>query len=186
MATSCSRPERGEQGRVGHGMLTATAIVIDPLRRSDWPAVKAIYEEGIATGRATFETEAPTWEEWTADHLQEARLVAREDGEVVGWAALSPVSDRCCYRGVADLSVYVASRARGRGIGRALLEQLLEGADAAGFWTVQAGVMTENAASLALHQRCGFRVVGVRERIGRLEGEWKDVVLLERRSEVIR
>src|SRR5262245_7574044 len=167
-------------------MPTATALAIEPLRRSDWPAVKAIYEEGIATGTATFETEAPTWEEWHANHLSEGRLVAREAGEVVGWVALTPVSDRDCYRGVADVSVYVASRARRRGIGRALLARLVDVADAAGVWTLQAGVFPENAASLALHQLCGFRVVGIREQIGRLGGQWKDVVLLERRSEVIR
>ena len=150
--------------------LAKPAVVLERLRRSDWPAVKAIYEEGIATGLATFETEAPTWEEWTADHLRDARLVAREDGEPTGWAALAPVSDRSCYRGVADVSVYVAARARRRGIGTALLERVLEEAEAAGIWTVQAGVTAENTASLALHERCGFRVVGVRERIGRLSG----------------
>jgi phosphinothricin acetyltransferase len=167
-------------------VLQPAAVAFGPLTRRDWPAVRAIYEEGIATGTATFETEAPTWEEWSSDHLSVGRLVAREGGEVVAWAALSPVSGRDCYRGVVDVSIYVASRAARRGFGRALLERLLEETDAAGIWTVQAGVFPDNAASLALHQRCGFRVVGVRERIGCLGREWKDVVLLERRSEVIR
>ena len=144
--------------------------------------MKAIFEEGIATRPATFETEAPSWEDWDGAHLP-LRLVAEEDGEVLGWAALAPYSARECYRGVAESSVYVAARARGRGIGRALLERLGGDSEEAGFWTLQAGVFPENEESLALHRRCGFRVVGVRERIGRLDGEWKDVVLLERRSE---
>ncbi|HEV8248702.1 MAG TPA: GNAT family N-acetyltransferase [Gaiellaceae bacterium] len=144
--------------------------------------MKAIFEEGIATRAATFETEAPCWEDWDGAHLS-LRLVAEEDGEVVGWAALSPYSARECYRGVAESSVYIAERVRGRGIGRALIERLVRDSEEAGFWTLQAGVFPENEESLALHRRCGFRVVGVRERIGRLDGEWRDVVLLERRSE---
>jgi L-amino acid N-acyltransferase YncA len=168
-------------------MPTATAIAIDPLRPSDWPAVRVIYEEGIATGRATFDTEAPTWAEWNADHrLGEARLVARDGDVVVGWAALARVSDRCCYSGVAEVSVYIAEQSRNQGVGTALLRRLIGTAEREGIWTLQAGVLAENTASLVLHQRCGFRVVGVRERIGRLGGDWKDVVLLERRSEVIR
>ena len=144
--------------------------------------MKTIFEEGISTGTATFETEAPSWEDWDGAHLP-LRLVAEEEGQVVGWAALAPYSARDCYRGVAESSVYVAARARGRGIGRALLERLVRESEEAGFWTLQAGVFPENEGSLALHRRCGFRVVGVRERIGRLDGEWKHVVLLERRSE---
>jgi phosphinothricin acetyltransferase len=157
-------------------------LLIRGLEERDWPAVKAIFEEGIATRAATFETEVPSWEDWDGAHLS-LRLVAEEDGEVVGWAALSPYSARECYRGVAESSVYVAERARGRGIGRALMERLVRDSEEAGFWTLQAGVFPENEESLALHRRCGFRVVGVRERIGRLDGEWRDVVLLERRSE---
>ena len=144
--------------------------------------MKAIFEEGIAAGLATFETEAPSWEDWDGAHLP-LRLVAEEDGAVVGWAALTPYSDRECYRGVAESSVYVAERARGRRVGFALMERLVQESERTGYWTLQAGVFPENEASLALHGRCGFRVVGVRERLGQLGGEWKDVVLLERRSE---
>ena len=144
--------------------------------------MKAIFGEGVATRRATFETEAPSWEDWDGAHLP-LRLVAEDEGEVVGWAALVPYSARECYRGVAESSVYVAERARGRGVGLALMERLVRDSEDAGFWTLQAGVFPENEESLALHRRVGFRVVGVRERIGRLDGEWKDVVLLERRSE---
>jgi phosphinothricin acetyltransferase len=148
----------------------------------DWPHVAAIYAAGIATRNATFETEVPSWQDWDAAHLREHRLVAVEDDRVVGWTALSGYSDRCCYAGVADLSVYVDPAAQGRGVGRALLERLAADADAAGIWTLQAGIFPENAASLALHRRCGFRVVGTRERIARLDGAWRDVVLLERRA----
>jgi L-amino acid N-acyltransferase YncA len=158
---------------------------IEPMTAAHWPAVRAIYEEGIATGDATFETAAPAWTDWDRGHLPGHRLVATRDGRVVGWAALSPVSDRCAYAGVAEASVYVAAAAAGRGVGRALLDRLVAGAEAAGIWTVQAGVFPENRASLALHRRCGFRTVGVRERLGRLDGRWRDVVLLERRSPMI-
>jgi L-amino acid N-acyltransferase YncA len=151
----------------------------------DWPAVAEIYEQGIEDGDATFETGVPSWEEWDASHLRRHRLVARLGGEVGGWAALAPVSDRCAYRGVAWDSVYVRREARGRGIGRLLLERLVRDADAAGIWTLQAGIFPENAASIALHERCGFRIVGVRERLGRQDGTWRDVVLLERRSPVV-
>jgi phosphinothricin acetyltransferase len=147
----------------------------------DWPAVRRILAEGIATGDATFETEPPPWARWDATHLQAHRLVALADTEVYGWAALSPVSDRCAYQGVAEDSVYVASAVRGRGAGRSLLAALITGADAADIWTVQAGVFPENTASVALHRACGFRVVGTRERLGCLHGVWRDVLLLERR-----
>ena len=150
-----------------------------------WPAVRAIYEQGIAGGDATFETAAPTWEAWDGGHLAGHRLVAVDAGQVLGWAALSPVSERCAYIGVAEVSVYVAAEAAGRGVGRALLERLVAGAEAAGIWTVQAGIFPENRASLALHRRCGFRTVGVRERLGKLDGRWRDVVLLERRSPLV-
>jgi L-amino acid N-acyltransferase YncA len=159
--------------------------VVRPLTAADWPAVRAIYEEGIATGDATFETAAPSWAAWDRAHLAGHRLVAAVGGRVVGWAALAPVSERCAYAGVAEASVYVAAQATGRGVGRALLEGLVGGADAAGIWTVQAGIFPENTASLALHRRCGFRTVGVRERLGKLDGRWRDVVLLERRSPVV-
>lgn len=147
----------------------------------DWPAVRSIYAEGIATGDATFETEPPSWNGYDAEHLREHRLVALVDDDVCGWAALSPVSDRCAYQGVAEDSVYVAAEHRGRGIGRALLASLLTSADGGGIWTVQAGIFPENTASVRLHQQLGFRIVGTRERLGCLHGVWRDVLLLERR-----
>ncbi len=156
---------------------------IRPLQPSDWPAVRAIYAEGIATRQATFETEAPPWASWDAGHRDDCRLVAERDGEVIGWAALSPVSGRPCYAGVAEESVYVAERARGHGVGRALLDALVARADEVGVWTIQTSVFPENVASIELHRRCGFRVVGVRERIGRLDGAWRDTVLMERRAD---
>ena len=151
------------------------------MQPSDWPAVRDIYEQGIATGQATFDTAAPSWEEWDARHLTDARLVAERDGEVVGWAALSPFSARTCYAGVAEESVYVAESARGEGVGGTLLSELIDCADKAGFWTIQAQVFPDNAASIALHRSCDFRVVGTRERIASLDGAWRDTVLLERR-----
>jgi phosphinothricin acetyltransferase len=161
------------------------APTIEPMTAAHWPAVRAIYEQGIASGDATFETAAPGWEAWDAGRLHGHRLVATLGGLVAGWAALSPVSERRAYAGVAEASVYVASSAAGRGVGRALLGRLVAGAEAAGIWTVQAGIFPENAASLALHRRCGFRTVGVRERLGKLDGRWRDVVLLERRSPLV-
>jgi phosphinothricin acetyltransferase len=155
---------------------------VEPMTAADWPGVRAAYEAGIATGQATFDTTVPGWEEWDATHLPEHRFVARDGGAVVGWAAASPVSDRCCYAGVVEVSVYVDPSAQGRGVGRALLEAFVASTEAAGVWTVQAGVFPENEASLRLHERCGFRRVGIRERLGQLGGEWRDVVLLERRS----
>ena len=146
-------------------------------------SVARIFEDGIRTGEATFETAAPSWEEWDAAHT-EHRLVAELDGAVVGWAALSPVSERCCYGGVAESSAYVAEEVRGRGVGRELLEELIRRSEAAGIWTLQAGIFPENKPSLRLHLVCGFRLVGVRERLGELNGVWRDVLLLERRSEV--
>ena len=155
------------------------------MRRRDWPAVASIFEEGIATRNATFETRAPTWEAWDAAHLKDHRFVAYRGNHIVGWAALSPYSSRCCYAGVAEVSVYVAEGARGHGVGRALLQELVTSAEGAGIWTLEAGIFPENKASLRLHHGCGFRTVGLRERIGRLDGIWRDVLLLERRSGVI-
>jgi phosphinothricin acetyltransferase len=153
------------------------------LTKADWPAVGSIFEQGIRGGDATFETEVPEWSEW--DRAHSLRLVADAGGEVVGWAALSPVSERCVYGGVAEDSVYVADSAQGRGVGRALLEELVRRAESDGVWTIQAGIFPENEGSIALHERCGFRVVGTRERIGKHHGVWRDVVLMERRSEEV-
>jgi L-amino acid N-acyltransferase YncA len=158
---------------------------VQALRPEDWPAVRAIYQAGIATGNATFETAAPDWPVWDAGHLEAHRLVARENGRVLAWAALAPVSDRCAYTGVAENSIYVAPDAQGRGVGRELLGALVSGAEQAGIWTVQTGIFPENQASVRLHQACGFRIVGVRERLGRLHGRWRDVLLLERRSSLV-
>jgi phosphinothricin acetyltransferase len=157
-------------------------VLIRALAPEDWPAVEAIYAEGIATRQATFEMATPSWEEFDAGRLPEPRLVAVEGDRIVGWAALSPTSRRECYAGVVEHSVYVTAEARGRGIGRALMERLLTGADAAGLWTIQTSIFPENEASLALHERLGFRVVGRRERIAQLDGVWCDTILLERRS----
>ena len=159
-------------------------VEIRSLVESDWPTVAAIFEEGIATGDATFETEPPSWDAWDAAH-SDIRLVAESDDGVVGWAALSGYSDRCCYRGVSEVSVYVADALRGRGVGRALLDAVISRSEAAGIWTLQAGIFPENKPSLRLHLGCGFRLVGVRERLGEAGGAWRDVLLLERRSEVI-
>ena len=158
--------------------------MIDNLKASDWQQVRSIYLEGIATGDATFETSAPEWSKWHADHLAEPRLVYREGEKICGWAALSPVSGRCVYAGVAEVSVYVGMTSRGRGVGRSLLSALVVGSERAGIWTLQAGVFPENRASIELHKKCGFREVGKRERLGQMAGVWRDVVLLERRSEV--
>ena len=156
-------------------------VTVRPMTPDDWPRVRAIYEAGIATGNATFETAAPAWDDWNHSHLPDHRLVAVIDGAVVGWASLSPVSDRCAYRGVAENSVYVDPTHHGVGIGRTLLNALLGSAEQGGFWTVQTGIFPENTASVALHERCGFRIVGRRERIGQLGGVWRDTLFLERR-----
>ena len=158
-------------------------MIVRDLRPEDWPTVRAIYEEGIDSG-ATFETEAPSWEAWDAAHPA-LRLVAERDGAVVGWAALSRYSPRYCYRGVGDVSVYIGQAARGSGVGRLLLEALVDRSEQAGYWTLNAGVFPENEASLRLHEACGFRVIGVRERLAEKDGVWRDAVWLERRSEIV-
>ncbi len=160
-------------------------LQIERMAVTDWDAVKAIYLEGIATGNATFETAVPNWDQWDAAHLRFARLVARDENNLLGWAALSPVSQRCVYGGVAEVSVYVAAASRGRGIGRKLLERLITESEQNGIWTLQAGIFPENTGSLAIHQHCGFREVGRRERIGKMNGVWRDTILLERRSPVV-
>ena len=156
------------------------------LRPGDWPEVARIFEEGIATGNATFEIEVPSWEDWDRAHLAGQRFVAVDDRRVVGWIALAPVSSRACYAGVAEISVYVAEDARGLRVGSVLLTTLVESAERNGIWTLQTSVFPENEASLALLRRFGFRTVGSRERIGQLHGVWRDTVLVERRSEVVR
>jgi L-amino acid N-acyltransferase YncA len=159
-------------------------MIVRELRADDWPAVRAIYEDGIRSGNATFETEAPPWEAWDAAHPR-LRLVAERDGSVVGWAALAPMSFRPCYRGAGEVSVYVAEGARGAGVGQALLQRLVVDSEELGYWTLSAGVFPENEASLRLHRACGFRHLGTHERLGESGGVWRDVAILERRSKVV-
>ena len=155
------------------------------MQPDDWPGVARIYAEGIATGDATFETEVPTFEQWDGSHLAEHRLIAERDGAIAGWAAVSGVSERCVYGGVVENSVYVAEEFHGQGVGRELLQALIASTEAAGIWTIQTGIFPENEASLILHQRVGFEIVGRRKRLGKLNGVWRDVLLLERRSETV-
>lgn len=155
------------------------------MKPEDWNAVRRIYEEGIATGNATFETQAPEWVIWDEKHLQICRLVARKNGEIVGWAAVSPYSSRHVYRGVSEESVYIAASARGQGIGKMLLQALVDESEREGIWTLQAGIFPENVGSIAVHKACGFREVGYRERIGCMNGVWRNVVLMERRSKLV-
>ncbi|MGI8567360.1 MAG: GNAT family N-acetyltransferase [Pyrinomonadaceae bacterium] len=159
--------------------------VIEEMTSVHWASVRSIYLEGITTGNATFETQAPVWESWDAAHLPHSRLVVRAGDTIGGWAALSPVSSRCVYGGLAEVSVYVGGNHRGEGLGRSLLEALIVPSERNGIWTLQAGVFPENEASIALHAACGFREVGRRERIGKLSGRWRDTVLLERRSMIV-
>jgi L-amino acid N-acyltransferase YncA len=161
--------------------MTASTM-LRPMADADWPAVRRIYEEGIATGHATFETAAPEWNAWDAAHMKACRLVAVDREQVVGWAALTPVSGRCVYAGVAEVSVYVAAAARGKGVGRQLLEALVAESERHEIWTLQAGIFPENTASITAHERSGFRIVGRREKLGKMRGVWRDVMLLEKRS----
>jgi phosphinothricin acetyltransferase len=160
-------------------------VAIDAMKEQDWPAVSEIYGEGIATGNATFEKSIPDWQKWDASHLRTCRLVARSGHEVLGWAALTPVSGRYVYAGVAEISVYVAKRAQGRQIGTKLLRTLVEASEREGIWTLQAGIFPENIASIELHKRCGFSIVGTRKQLGRMDGHWRDVTLMERRSAIV-
>ncbi len=155
------------------------------MKPSDWEAVKEIYEEGIATGNATFQQSAPCWDEWNNSHLQHSRIVAKEDNIVLGWAALTPVSGRCIYAGVAEVSVYVSDKARGKGLGKQLLQKLIEESEANGIWTLQAGIFPENTPSIKIHEAGGFRIFGTRERIGKMNGVWRDNLQLERRSKIV-
>lgn len=165
--------------------MTKQSHVIRKMTRRDWQAVRRIYEDGIASGDATFESRAPTWQEWDTSHLRDCRFVAGEAGRVVGWTALSPVSNRSVYAGVAEVSVYVSSGAHGRGVGTRLLRALVIESERKGIWTLQAGIFPENEASIALHKRCGFRVVGRRRKLGQMNGKWRDVLLLDRRSATV-
>jgi phosphinothricin acetyltransferase len=160
-------------------------ITLRRMTDEDWSAVRAIFQEGIESGHATFETRVPEWPAWDAGHLRVARVVASDGQRVVGWAALSPVSRRNVYAGVVEVSLYVGASARGQGVGKALLTRLIELSEEAGLWTLQAGIFPENLASLALHRSCGFRQVGRRERLGQVNGVWRDVILLERRSQTV-
>ena len=160
-------------------------IQIDQMLKEDWNQVREIYQQGILTGNATFQKEPPTWEEWDRGHILECRIVARLDGHVLGWAALSPFSSRYVYAGVAELSIYVRQSSTGKGIGSKLLNSLIEESEKNGYWTLQAGIFPENTASIKLHSKFGFREVGRRERIGRMDCVWRDTILLERRSNVV-
>ncbi len=160
-------------------------LLIREMKASDWGQVSQIYEEGIATGFATFEKETPDYQHWSQAHLEPCRLVAEENGKITGWAALSPVSSRCVYGGVGEVSVYVSGTNRGEGIGKRLLEQLIIESEKAGFWTIQSGIFPENKGSIRLHEKVGFRFIGKREKIGKIDGVWKDNLLFEKRSDNI-
>ncbi|HXS54957.1 MAG TPA: GNAT family N-acetyltransferase [Hanamia sp.] len=157
-------------------------ISITTMLPEHWEAVKTIYEDGIATGNATFQTAAPGWQEWDDAHLKSCRIIATENNEVLGWAALSPVSSRCVYAGVAEVSVYVATNARGKKVGSLLLKELINQSEENGIWTLQSGIFPENKASISLHEKNGFRIMGYRERIGKMGNVWRDNLILERRS----
>lgn len=160
-------------------------MLIINLSAEHWTSVKAIYESGIATGNATFQTTAPEWEEWDKGHVTSCRLIAIEDNQILGWAALSAVSGRCVYAGVAEVSVYVHPDARGKGVGHQLLQALITESEENGFWTLQAGIFPENTSSIHIHEKNGFRIIGRREKIGQMNGKWRDTLLLERRSHTI-
>jgi len=159
-----------------------TDIIITKMLPDHWNAVADIYKQGIATGMATFEKDVPSWDTWDANHIGTCRFIARSGEEVVGWAALSAVSSRCVYGGVAEVSVYVSTAHRGRGVGEMLLRELIDQSEKLGYWTLQSGIFPENENSIHLHQKVGFRIIGFREKIGQLEGVWKNNVLMERRS----
>ncbi|WP_343487204.1 N-acetyltransferase family protein [Allomuricauda sp. d1] len=156
------------------------------MKADDWPEVAGIYAEGIATGFATFESEVPEYKSWDVAHIKACRLIAKENNKILGWAALSPVSGRCVYGGVAEVSVYVGENARGKGIGKALMQRLISDSEEEGYWTLQSGIFPENKGSIKLHEQVGFRYIGKRERVGKtLDGIWKDNLLFERRSKIV-
>lgn len=159
---------------------------IDEMRPLDWKQVSSVYLEGIETGKATFQTELPTWENWNNGHISSCRLVIRLDSDVLGWGALSPTSSRCVYSGVAEVSIYIGEKYRGQGLGGILLQDLIKLSEENGFWTLQSGIIKENTASILLHEKCGFRKIGIREKVAKMSnGKWHDVVLMERRSKVV-
>jgi phosphinothricin acetyltransferase len=160
-------------------------IELKKMNEKDWDSVSKIYKEGIATNLATFEKEIPSWESWDKNHLKVCRLVAKNKNSIVGWAALSDVSSRCVYGGVAEVSIYVSKKARGNRVGKQLLKQLIDESEKKGYWTLQSGIFPENIASIELHLKAGFRRIGYREKIGQLDGVWKDNVLFERRSKYV-
>jgi L-amino acid N-acyltransferase YncA len=189
---SCSqvseKPDESKNKNTGKQASTNSPNASRELRsltEKDWDQVRAIYQEGISTGNATFQQESPSWEEWDRAHMDKCRVVAVQDDEIVGWGALTRVSDRCVYAGVAEISVYVKASKRGQGFGVSLLEAIINESESSGIWTLQAGIFPENIASVALHKRCGFQEVGRRIRIGKLNDVWRDTLLLERRSEKV-
>jgi len=159
-------------------------VNIRSLTKNDWPQVSQIYEEGIATKNATFEQTPPSWDEWDNSHLKKCRYVIEDNGKIVGWAALSPVSKRMVYQGVSEVSIYIRLTSNGKGYGKKLLNYLIEKSESLGIWTLQAGIFPENVRSIILHEKAGFRTVGIREKIGKMDGLWRDVVLMERRSKI--
>lgn len=159
--------------------------VFRELKETDWKQVSKIYQEGLDTGNATFELNVPAWDEWDKGHIKECRIVAEIDNKVIGWSALSPISSRCVYGGVAEVSVYVSSKFTGQKIGTQLLEKLISASENNGIWTLQAGIFTENKGSIIIHERLGFRKVGYREKIGQMNGVWRDILLLEKRSKLV-
>lgn len=165
--------------------MSNTSVTLKAMTAQDWEQVRHIYQEGLATGNATFETQAPEWEIWDARHLPTCRLVARQGQTILGWAALSPVSSRAVYAGVAEVSIYVGAAARGQGVGHALMAALIDESEQCGIWTLQASIFPENVGSIQLHLRHGFRQLGRRERIAQLHGLWRDTVILERRSQIV-
>ena len=158
---------------------------IKKIKAAHYTQIAAIYLQGIATGLATFQTEAPDWETWDKSHLPNCRIAAFENNQMAGWAALSPVSSRCVYTGVAEVSIYIAENFRGKGVGKILLSELIEESEAAGLWTLQSGIFSENKASIKLHEQCGFRIIGYREKIGKKADVWKDNIIMERRSKIV-